>query len=120
MEVRGMSLNAMQIVASLEIDAARILLEQLRLDGIMAELRTRTEESGLETSEIMVEDDQYERACDVAEEWQAALTERNQKRSGRRCPKCGSWHLRYVPDEKVGDVWKCKDCGSDIVFKTRV
>jgi DNA-directed RNA polymerase subunit RPC12/RpoP len=108
----------MQSVASLEIDAARLLLEQLRTEGIVADLRTTTDESGLEISQVMVEDEQYERACDVAEAWQAALTEQTEKSSGRRCPKCGSWHLQYVPrDDSVVDVWQCRDCGSEIAFK---
>src|SRR5690349_16518271 len=110
----------MQTVASLEVETARVLLERLKLAGIVGELRTTTDESGLEISEIMVEDDQYEHACDLAEAWQAELMERAEKTSGRRCPKCGSCHLRYVPDDKIGDVWKCNDCGCDIVFKTRV
>jgi DNA-directed RNA polymerase subunit RPC12/RpoP len=110
----------MQSIASLEVDTARVLLERLRLEGIVGELRTSTAESGLEISEIVVEDDQYERACDLAEAWQTELTERAEKSSGRRCPKCGSWHLRYVPDNKIGDVWKCNHCGCDIVFKTRI
>lgn len=110
----------MQSVASLEIDAARVLLERLKLEGIVAELRTTTEESGLEVSQIMVEDEQYERACDLAEAWQAELTEQAQKKSGRRCPKCGSWHLQYAPRDPVGEIWKCGDCGCEIAFKTRV
>lgn len=78
-----------------------------------------TEESGLESSEIMVEDDQYERACAVAEAWEADLAEEAEKKSGRRCPKCGSWHLRCVPHEAVGYVWKCGDCGCEVVFKNQ-
>lgn len=112
--------KAMRTVASLEIDGARELLERLKLEGIVADLRTTTEENGLEISEVVVEDDQYERACDLAEAWLAELTEQDEKRSGRRCPKCGSWHLQYVPQEKIGDIWKCRDCGCEFVFKTRV
>jgi|ERR1043166_7215353 DNA-directed RNA polymerase subunit RPC12/RpoP len=110
----------MQSVASLEIDAARVLLERLRLEGIVADLRTTIEESGLEISQVMVEDEQYERACDLAEAWQTELTEQAEKRSGRRCPKCGSWHLRYAPRDSVGDIWECRDCGCEIAFKNRV
>ncbi len=110
----------MQSVASLEIDAARGLLERLRCERISADLRTKTEESGLEIGEVIVEDDLYEQACDVAEAWQTELTEQVEKKSGRRCPKCGSWHLKYVPQETIGDIWKCGDCGCEIVFKTRV
>jgi DNA-directed RNA polymerase subunit RPC12/RpoP len=110
----------MRSVASLEVDIARILVERLGNEGIVAKLRTTTEESGLEMSQVMVEDDQYERVCDLVEAWQVEETERAQKKSGRRCPKCGSWHLRYAPREPVGQVWQCRDCGSEIVFKNRI
>ena len=110
----------MQSVASIVINLARVLAERLRLENIAAQLRTRTDESGVEIGEIIVDDDQYERACDVAEAWEAEGTEEAQKRSGRRCPKCGSWRLQYVPHDAVGDSWQCSDCGCDIVFKTRV
>jgi DNA-directed RNA polymerase subunit RPC12/RpoP len=102
------------------MDAARALLERLRREGISAELRAKTEESGLEMSHVMVEDARYEQACDVAEAWQTELTEQAEKQSGRRCPKCGSWHLRYAPQDTIGDIWKCIDCGCEVVFKTRV
>src|SRR5215467_6024572 len=110
----------MKNVASFEIDRCRILFERFRLEGIPVDLRTKTDESGLEIGEITVEDGQYERACDVAEAWLAELTEESEKKSGRRCPKCGSWHLQYVPHDAVGYFWKCSDCGCEIVFKTRV
>lgn len=110
----------MQSVASLEIVAARALSDRLQREGISAELRARTDENGLEVSEVMVGEDSYEQACDVAEAWQTELTEQSEKKSGRRCPKCGSWHLRYVPQDRIGDIWKCSDCGCEIVFKTRV
>ena len=108
----------MRSVASLEIDTARVLLERLRREGISADLRATTEESGLDIGEIMVEDDHYERACDVAETWQAELREEAEKKSRKRCPKCNSWHLNYVPREPVGPIWKCRDCGCEVVFKS--
>ena len=110
----------MQSVASLVINLARALVERLSLEGIPADLRTTTDENGVEIGEITVEDDQYERACDVAEAWEAEGTEKAQKGSGRRCPKCGSWRLQYVPHDEVGNTWQCSDCGCEIVFKTRV
>ena len=112
--------TAMQSVASIEIDAARALFERLKLEGMVADLSTTTDDTGLETGHIMVEDEQFERACDLAEAWQAEQTEQAEKRSGRRCPKCGSWHLQYAPRDPVGEIWKCSDCGCEIAFKTRV
>ena len=108
----------MQRVASLEIDTARVLLERLQSEGVSADLRATTDENGLDVGEIMVEDDQHEHACDVAETWQAELMEEAEKKSRRRCPKCESWHLDYVPSEPVGAIWKCRDCGCEVVFKS--
>ena len=108
----------MQKVASLEINTAGVLLERLKREGIPADLRATTEESGLEIGEIMVEDDQYYRACDVAETWQAQLKEEAEKKSRKRCPKCQSWHLDYAPREPIGSIWKCRDCGCEVVFKS--
>jgi DNA-directed RNA polymerase subunit RPC12/RpoP len=109
----------MQSVASLEIDTARVLAERLRREGIAADPRATTEESGLDIVEIMVEDGQYERACDLAETWQEELREETERKSGRRCPKCESWHLDYQPREPVGPIWKCRDCGYEVVFKNK-
>src|SRR5262245_59279262 len=75
-----------QSVASLEIDEARDLLKRLRKEGIAADLRLTTHESGLEIGDVVVEDSMYERACEVAEDWEADLAEAN--RNPRRCPKC--------------------------------
>lgn len=41
--------------------------------GRLPSLRTTILESGLEIGEIIVQDDQYERACDVAEAWQSEM-----------------------------------------------
>ena len=104
----------MRSVASLEVDEARELLERLKKETIPAELKTTTQESGLEISDVLVEDDYYNRACDVADAWEA---EKAEQRSARRCPKCGSRHLEYIPDDRLEYIYRCKDCGSDIVFK---
>jgi len=112
------SLSAMQSVASLEIDAARVLFERLKRKGISADLRTTTAESGLDIGDIMVEDEQYDRACEVAETWHAELREEAEKKSRRCCPKCESCHFDYAPREPVGPIWKCRDCGCEVVFKS--
>jgi hypothetical protein len=109
----------MKSVASLPIDDARVFLERLQREGISADLRPTTEESGLDIGQIMVGDDQYDRACEVADTWLAELREETEKKSRKRCPKCESWHLDYVPREPVGAIWKCRDCGCEVVFKSQ-
>jgi hypothetical protein len=103
----------MKSIASIEVDFAARLVERLKKESIPAEIRTVTQESGLEYSDIMVADDYYDRACDVAEAWQAEQLDEAQRHSNRHCPTCGSLRLEYADAESFGlSVWKCKDCGN--------
>jgi DNA-directed RNA polymerase subunit RPC12/RpoP len=88
-------------------------LERLRKEAIPAEIRTVTQESGLELSEIMVEDGLYDRGCEVVEAWYAEQLSSAKKRSGVYCRKCGSRNYDRTWDERVGYIYKCKDCGYD-------
>jgi Zn finger protein HypA/HybF involved in hydrogenase expression len=103
----------MKSIASLEVDFAVGLLEQLKKETIPFEIRPVTQESGLEFSDIMVADDHYERACDVAEAWEAERLAEAERRSNRHCPTCGSSHLEYAGADSFGiSILKCKDCGN--------
>ena len=106
----------MQSVASLENDEARQLLEHLQKSAIPAELRPTKQESGLDIMEILVPDDDYERACDAAEEWDRQRVEEIQKKSRLRCPKCGSHHVEVLPNDKAVIAYRCGDCGAEIIF----
>jgi DNA-directed RNA polymerase subunit M/transcription elongation factor TFIIS len=107
----------MRSIASLEADVAGSLLELLKTEAIPVEVRTTTQEGGLDISEIMVEDSVYERACDVAERWEAERVDEAEKRSGRHCPKCGSQHLTYVPLENRVASYRCKECGHAFLYR---
>jgi hypothetical protein len=61
----------MKSIASLEFDIAAELLKRLKKEAIPFEVQTVTQEGGLDYSNIVVEDSYYERACDVAEAWEA-------------------------------------------------
>lgn len=103
----------MKTIASLEVGQTPEVLERLRKEAIPAEIRTVTQESGLELSEIMVEDSFYERGCDVVEVWYSAQLAAAKKQSGVYCRKCGSRNYDRTWDEKAGYIYKCKDCGYD-------
>ena len=105
--------GGLKSIASLTVDEARDLLERLKKEGIPAAAKPVTQVGGLEYSDIMVEDRNYERACDVAEAWEADCRAETERRSNRFCPRCGSRHLGYVTTETFGTIWKCKDCGND-------
>jgi len=83
----------MKAIASLEIGQAREVLELLKEEAIPAEVRTVTQESGLEISEIMVEDIFFDRGCDLVETWDAERRAALKRRSGVYCRQCGSRNM---------------------------
>jgi len=108
--------GGMKCVASFEAKAACGLAERLQTEAIPIEVRTVTQDSGLDFSEILVEDSYYERACDVAETWEAERVAEVESRVKRRCPKCGSQHLAYDWLDNLTPSAKCKDCGHEFVI----
>lgn len=100
-----------KIIASLEIGQTGEILDRLKKAGIPVQMQTVTEESGLETSEISVEESYYERACGVVEAWDDERTAREKKRSRVYCGKCGSRDYDETGDEETGHIYKCKNCG---------
>src|SRR5882757_7745381 len=104
----------MKTIASLEVGQMGEILDRLKKQEIPAEIRTITQESGLEMSEIMVEDSYFDRGCDVVEAWYAEeLAEK--KKTGVYCRKCGSRNYDRTWDETIRDIYKCKDCGEEFV-----
>ncbi len=105
----------MKKVASLEMAQAATLSERLKAEAIPVEVRTIKDDSGLDLREIFVEDNYFERACDVAEKWEGDLIEEQDRQRNKHCPKCGSLHLEYIsfdnPD--LGFFWKCVECGNE-------
>jgi hypothetical protein len=107
----------MRTVAHLVIDQARELVERLKKESIPAELGTVPQEGGLEVTEIRVDDADFDRACETAETWEAERVADIARNSPKRCPKCRSGNLEYVPDHKIEYHYRCKDCGCDVVFR---
>lgn len=111
----------MQTLATLGPETALALMTFLKESQIPCEAQTITEETGLEATEILVEDDCFEKACEAADRWQEAMVAASQERTQRRCPKCHSPNVEYVKDfdyensiTKIGAVFHCKDCGNVI------
>ena len=65
------SLGSMKTIALLDVVEVGTLLERLKKEAIPFETRTVTQESGLEVSEVMVDDSHFDRGCDIAEAWNA-------------------------------------------------
>jgi Rieske Fe-S protein len=103
----------MKAVASLELGQTGEILERLRKQGIPAKIQTVTEESGLEMSEILVEDSDYDRGCDVVEAWQEDQLAARRRGDSVYCRKCGSRNYDRTWDERIGFVCRCRDCGDE-------
>ena len=108
----------MKTIALLQVGQTGEILERLKSQAIPAEIRTSTKESGLETSEIMVEDAYYDRGCDLVESWYAEQVTAQKKRSGLYCHKCGSLNHEITWDERIGYTHKCKNCGDVFIVST--
>jgi hypothetical protein len=102
----------MKAIAALVADLAVELTDRLKMESIPFEVQRTTQEGGLDFSEIMVEDSYFDRACDVAEAWEAERLADAERHSDRHCPKCGSSHLDYGGETFGRSIWQCKDCGN--------
>jgi len=105
----------MRTIANLPSEAAQALLARLKREGIPAQILSCVDETGVDSSEIVVEDADYDRACEVAESWDAERIAEAEKRATRRCPKCRSPRLEYIPHEKLEYVCRCTDCEAEFV-----
>jgi ribosomal protein L37AE/L43A len=104
--------GALKCIASLSVDLAVELLVRLKKEGIPAQIKRVTQEGELEYGDVLVQECNFDRACDLAETWDAESRAEAERRSNRFCPSCGSRHLEPVTTEPLGTIWKCKDCGN--------
>ena len=102
----------MRTIASLEVDMAADLAAKLKNEAIPFEVKTATGEGGMDYSDFLVEEIYFDRACDVAEAWEAERLADAERRSQKYCPTCGSSHLEYCDESFGRSIWKCKDCGN--------
>jgi len=105
--------GALKCVAALSVDAAIELSDWLKKNGIPAEIKRFLHEGGLEYGDVLAEECNFDRACDLAEAWEMERRSEAESKSNRFCSRCGSRHLEYVANESFGTIWKCKDCGND-------
>lgn len=108
--------DGLKTIASLEVGQTREIMERLKQQNIPAKIRTVTEESGLEISQIVVDANYYDRGCDVVEAWYAEQLDAQKQKSKIYCRKCGSRNYSSVWVEKIGNVYNCKDCGNDFIW----
>ncbi|MGZ4973468.1 MAG: hypothetical protein ACXWDN_11975 [Limisphaerales bacterium] len=102
----------MKSIAQLNPDSAVNLMEWLKREQIQCETKTAIDEVGLEVADVLVSDEDFDRACDAAEKWDAAVQAEREKKSTRRCDQCGSKQLETVPHETLELVLRCKACGT--------
>ena len=104
----------MKSLATLDPDSAVGLVEHLRNAGIACQSQVAIEESGIPVAELLVEDTQYDTACDLVDKWLDDVA----REARMICPTCRSPHLERVPHDSVEVLFKCKDCGSEILAQT--
>ena len=116
------SVEPMNTLAELDPETALLIVDILKAEGITCETRAKKDEIGLDVVEIVVADDQYEKACEVTEKWYTAEAER---KTQRRCPACNSVNLKHVENPqyktmstKIAGGHCCEDCGHIIVPRT--
>jgi Zn finger protein HypA/HybF involved in hydrogenase expression len=102
----------MKSVAQLDPQTAAVLAQWLKDAQITCKTKVATDEAGLEVADILVADEDFERACDAAEKWDAAMQAEREKKSARTCEQCGSKKLEVIPHESLDQVLRCKDCGT--------
>jgi hypothetical protein len=61
----------MKSIALLDVDEAAELLKRLKKEAIPVEIQAVAQKGGLDCSNILVEDRDYERACNIADSWNA-------------------------------------------------
>jgi len=106
----------MKSVAILNPEIAPALADFLGKEQIQCVTRAATDENGLEVTEVLVEDDRYEQACDASERWQEEVAAQTQARARRPCPKCRAPQaLERVQDARYEEaelvVLRCRECG---------
>jgi hypothetical protein len=105
-----------KVIASMEMGQLLLdIMQRLKQQGIPAEIRTTLQESGLDISEIVVEDSYYDRGCDVVEAWDAERLAAVKKQDKIRCDQCGSKNYALIPHDKLKFVYQCKDCGNEFL-----
>jgi len=102
-----------RVIFSMAAGQGAEILERLQKAGVPFEVKTATEASGLEMSEIIVEEAFFDRGCDVVEAWSDEKQAEMEKRAARWCPRCGSPNSGRIPHESLGYAYKCKDCGNE-------
>jgi len=113
----------MQTFAVLDAESAKVLAEFLEREGIVCHPRTVEDEHGLEAVELQVSEAQFDRACELAEQRQAA-SEEEDTHPKRRCPACKSTNVEFIEDVKdlktitrITAVNLCHDCGHVVAVK---
>jgi hypothetical protein len=110
-------LDGKKVIFSTEASQTGEILDRLKKAGVPVSVRTTTEESGLDISEIAVDDVYYDRGCDVVEAWSDEKAAESEKKGCCTwCRKCGSRNVETIPHDTLGYCYKCKDCGNEFPY----
>jgi len=102
-----------KVIASMHVSQMTEIMERLKAAGIHYELRTATDDNGLDLSELLVDSRDFDRGCDIVEAWAEELEAARRKQSKVCCPRCGSHDYKAVPHATLESVWQCEKCGQE-------
>jgi len=108
----------MKTIAEIDPLTAVPIVEFLKTAGIPCDMLSKTDENGLDVTELVVGDDHFEKACEVIEQWDAQRMAEVERLAQRRCPFCNSARVKFVDDldykksiTKISAVYRCDECG---------
>jgi hypothetical protein len=104
----------MKSLAILDPNDASEVAGRLNAAGVACKSLPVTEESGVAATELLVEETAYEAACDIVDIWLDDWA----RKAHMVCPKCRSPHLERVPHDSVEVLYRCNDCGREILAQT--
>lgn len=107
----------MKTLAELDAETAASIVDGLKATGIFCETHPKTDENGLDVTELLVDDDHYDKACEMIEAWDSHRVAEAERRAQRRCPFCNSARVTYVDDidyektvTKIPAMYRCGEC----------
>ena len=111
-------LKKMKLIATIDPEKAPSLARLLGEKQIAFQTHTATDKAGFELTGFMVNEEVYETACTVVEEWVAARIKKTKRFATNCCPSCHSPNVKYESNidcektvTKMSAIYRCKDCG---------
>jgi len=101
----------MKSVAQLDSRKIALLVAHMEYHHIHGEVRRGHDGNGLEICELLVNDADFEKACDLAETWFDNMVDESVERARTHCPLCGKPHPKRIEQDGPETIHTCQHCG---------